>query len=157
MKTLKRRVHASILSICLASSLQAQDNILLIIADDIGADSFSLYSPADTAPTPNIDAIANQGVRFTNAWSNPSCTPTRATILTGRYGFRTGIGAPGDQVRQNEFTIPNALSQAGYATACFGKWHLGGNTNGGDDNPNLMGFDHFEGSPSGAVNLLQLE
>lgn len=131
------------------SAVQAQGNILLIIADDFGADSHGLYGVgSSTAPTPTINSLATDGVQFLRAWSNPVCSPTRATILTGRYGFRTGVGNPAgnNQIGLNEFTLPQALSQLGYSTACIGKWHLGGNSNGGGDNPNLMGFDHYSGS-----------
>ena len=131
---------------------QSQDNVLLIIADDYGADSSGLYFPGNTAPTPNINALSANGVRFTNAWSQPSCAPTRATILTGRYGFRTGVGTPGHTIPLNEFTIAQALKTAGYNTACIGKWHLSGNDNGGNDNPNLMGYDHYEGAITGVNN-----
>ncbi|MEM0895399.1 MAG: sulfatase-like hydrolase/transferase [Verrucomicrobiota bacterium] len=141
------------LSCCLVGggNALAQENILLIIADDLGADSVGLYSTAGTAPTPVIDALATNGVLFTNAWANPTCSPTRAGVLTGRASFRTGVGHPGDEIPLTEFTIPDALDTAGYATACIGKWHLGGSGNGGDDNPNLMGYDHYEGATGGGL------
>ncbi len=128
------------------------DNVLLIIADDLGADSVGLFSPANTtAPTPTLDGLAANGVRFTRCWSNPTCSPSRAALLTGRHGFRTGVGWPGDVIGLSEGTIANAFNSAGYGTACIGKWHLSNQTNGGDDNPNLMGFDHFSGAMSGAL------
>ena len=68
-------------------------NILLLIADDYGVDKASLYNTSGaTPPTPVIDSMRDHGVLFENAWANPICSPTRATMLTGRYGFRTGIG-----------------------------------------------------------------
>jgi len=130
---------------------RAGQNVLLIIADDYGADAMGLYSPAETAPTPTLDALAAGGVRFTNCWANPVCSPTRACILTGRHGFRTGVGFPDDAIDLNEFTIADAMSTAGYATACIGKWHLSDETNGGEDNPNLMGFDYYSGKTGGSV------
>ena len=136
-------------SLILSGLTFSQENILLIIADDYGAESLGLHNNPDAAPTPNIDALSASGVRFTDAWSQPSCAPTRATILTGRYGFRTGVGTPGDSISQNEFTMAQGLKSVGYNTACIGKWHLSGNNNGGDDNPNIMGFDHYEGSLAG--------
>ncbi|MEM7792789.1 MAG: sulfatase-like hydrolase/transferase, partial [Verrucomicrobiota bacterium] len=129
----------------------AQENILLVVADDLGADSVGLYSSASTAPTPIIDSLAQSGVRFTNAWAHPTCSPTRAGFLTGRHAFRTGVGAAGDEIALSEFTTAQALSNAGYATACIGKWHLSGSSNGNDDNPNLMGFDHYEGAMNGGI------
>lgn len=134
------------------SIANAGQNVLLIIADDLGADMVGLYSTADTAATPSIDSLAADGVLFTNAWSYPTCSPTRSAILTGRFGFRTGVGFPGDQIPLTEFTIPDALNNAGYATACIGKWHLGGNSNGGINNPTNMGFDYYEGATTGGIS-----
>jgi len=134
-----------------ASNCAAEQNVLLIIADDYGADAMGLYSSAETAPTLTLDTLAAGGVRFTNCWANPVCSPTRASILTGRHGFRTGVGFPGDVVDLNEFTIADAMSNAGYATACIGKWHLSNRTNGDVDNPNLMGFDYYSGNTGGAL------
>lgn len=148
------RLHHWILTIpvCLLPlKVEAQENVLLIIADDLGADSLGLYSSASTAPTPNIDSLSANGVRFTKAWASPTCSPTRAGLLTGRHAFRTGVGMGGDQIPLTEFTTAQALSDAGYATACIGKWHLGGATNGGDSNPNLMGFGHYEGAIAGTI------
>ena len=73
----------------------AAPNILLIIGDDMGVDALSSYGVAKHAPsTAALDALAREGVRFTNFWAQPVCSPTRATVITGRYGFRTGIGRP---------------------------------------------------------------
>jgi len=144
-------LYSTTLLVASLPPLAAQQNVLLIIADDLGADSLDLYAGSGSAPTPTIDSLAASGVTFNNAWANPTCTPTRAGIVTGRFGFRTGVGAVGDNLPLAEFTIPQALDSVGYATACIGKWHLGGNSNGGDDHPNLAGFDHYEGSTGGGV------
>jgi len=80
--------------------LERRPNILLIIGDDMGVETLSSYGIGDTHPTTaTLDEIAREGVKFDNFWSQPVCSPTRATMLTGRYGFRTGIGRPvnGDQ------------------------------------------------------------
>ena len=70
-------------------------NILLIIGDDMGVETLRSYGLGENPPaTPHLDEMAREGVRFNNFWSQPACSPTRATIMTGRYGFRTGIGAP---------------------------------------------------------------
>src|SRR5215216_2351332 len=78
------------------ASASTPQNILLIIADDYGADSSSLYNSINTGavlpPTPTIASLAQSGVVFRNAYANPVCSPTRACLITGRYGFRTGIG-----------------------------------------------------------------
>ncbi len=146
------------LMVLVLSSTQAKaNNVLLIIADDFGVDSHGLYGiGSSTAPTPTIDELALDGVQFLRAWSNPICSPTRATLLTGRYSFRTGVGfpvggEPSHQIRLNEFTLPDALSQLGYRSAAIGKWHLSGDSNGEGLNPNFMGFDHYSGSLAGFI------
>ncbi len=128
-----------------------QPNVLLVIADDLGVDSLNLYSATDGPPTPTLDSLANTGVRFTNCWGSPTCSPARAQILTGRYGFRTGVGQVGSVPSLSEGTIAQAFDAAGYSTACIGKWHLSDTTNGNRDNPNLMGFGHYEGNLGGGL------
>lgn len=127
-------------------------NLVVIVADDLGVDLVGAYAEgADPPCTPQVDALAAQGMLFRNAWSSPLCSPTRATLLTGRYGFRTGIGTivANDEsgLALDELTLPEALD--GYATTCVGKWHLAGNL--GPDHPNQSGFDHFAGILAGAV------
>ncbi len=134
-------------------------NVILIIADDLGVDNSGLYNTVDsTAPTPNIDAMAEHGVQFMNAWTYPICSSTRSTLITGRYGFRTGIGGlvsgghPG--ILLDEFTLPKAMDAASGSTiahANIGKWHIGSNVTGGADSPNVMGYDHFSGILRGGI------
>ncbi|MDP6387500.1 MAG: sulfatase-like hydrolase/transferase, partial [Planctomycetota bacterium] len=70
-----------------------QDNTLVLLSDDLGVDIVTCYLEGPVvAPTPNIDSLAREGVLFRNAWANPVCSPTRAHLQTGRYGFRTGVG-----------------------------------------------------------------
>lgn len=127
-------------------------NIVLIVADDFGVDMVSAYAEAAAPPcTPNLDALAAQGMLFRNAWAYPACSPTRAAIQTGRYGFRTGIGnvimnmTPG--LPLSEFTLPEML--VGYDSRYVGKWHLSGNL--GNMHPNNSGFADFVGTPRGGV------
>lgn len=76
-------------------SAPSQPNILLLIGDDIGVEALASYGiGSDPARTPNLDALAAGGTQFANTWSQPACSPTRATLLTGRFGFRTGVGMP---------------------------------------------------------------
>ncbi len=113
-----------------------QRNILLIIADDYGIDATRFYPKTDrrvTTPpapaTPNLTQLAADGLLFRNARAQPSCSPTRATIMTGRYGFRTGIGklVPKDRAptsrysHPSEFTLPEAFSEGvrGAAGGCL--------------------------------------
>lgn len=113
-------------------------------------------------PTPNIDALAQRGVLFRNTWANPSCSPTRACILTGRYPFRTYVGRwirhphhsdPIGTLAAREWTLPEVLDRAqiGYAHACVGKWHLGDASLGADTPRIYGGFDHFAGSLEGQI------
>lgn len=104
-------------------------NVLLLVFDDLGVDSAECYaSAANVAPMPNLAALCQSGMVFDRVWSNPTCSPTRATMLTGRYGFRTGIGQPVSRndvgLRSDEFTLPMALATEGVASANIGKWHL---------------------------------
>src|SRR5688572_3952206 len=107
-------------------------NIVYVLADDLGYGDVSCQNDDDLVPTPNFDRLAGQGMRFTDAHSNSAvCTPTRYGILTGRYCWRTpltqgvlqGFGEP--LIDPDRLTVPALLKQAGYATACIGKWHLG--------------------------------
>lgn len=86
---------ATLVWVSTANQATAAPNILLILADDMGVEALSVYGLGATAPTTTtIDALARNGVVFRNVWSQPVCSPTRATIMTGRYGFRTGVGRP---------------------------------------------------------------
>ena len=140
-------------------SADAHPNILLIVADDVGVDQSACYdAPAvDRAPQPNLENLCRNAVAFNRAWANPYCSPTRAGLLTGRYSFRTGVGEPlgrgGPGPSLDEYTLPQALDAVGtgYTHAVFGKWHLSDDDNGGNDHPNLAGFDHFAGAMAGQV------
>ena len=107
-------------------------NILFILADDLGYGDVSCYNPESKAPTPNIDRLAREGMRFTDAHSPSTvCTPSRYSILTGRMAFRTGFagvftGAGGPCLIEGfRLTLPSMLQSKGYTTALFGKWHVG--------------------------------
>jgi arylsulfatase A-like enzyme len=114
-----------------------KNNILLIIADDFGADSSDLYNSTNTGAklpyTPNIDRLAQSGVVFSQFYARPSCSQSRACVFTGRESFRTGVGcAIGNNVantpglNSNEYTLPRAFTTNAprYSLASFGKWHL---------------------------------
>ena len=135
----------AVFSACLSSlfGASAKPNIVFILADDLGFAELGCNG-SDRYKTPNIDALANSGVRFTRFYTVPLCGPSRAMILTGRYGFRSGavtqdacktIIRTGEKA---EVMIPTVLKKAGYASALIGKW--GQLTPSGD--PSDWGFDH---------------
>ncbi len=128
-------------------------NLLVVVLDDVGVDMIGAYQEGtDVERTPTIDALARDGVRFTGAYTSPLCSPTRACIMTGRYGFRTGIGnveeGKGHDLSIAEVTIPEVLdaSGRGYSHAAIGKWHLSADLEAGSTAPNEAGFEHFAGA-----------
>lgn len=134
----------------------APGNILLIIADDLGTDASAQYADGSEKPaTPTLNQLANQGLIFDNLWVNPACTPTRATLLTGKYGIRTQVLEVGDPLSLQESSLHNAIaasSVAQYATAVIGKWHVAGS--GADTNLNQpadFGVDYYAGIYNGGV------
>ncbi len=128
-------------------------NILLIIADDLGKDAIKGYTEGSIKPnTPNIDAIRTKGLIFNNFWSNPVCSPTRSCMLTGKYGYRTGVKGASDVLSQSETSLQkylNTNTNNKYATAVVGKWHLAGSNN--SYNPETLGIDYYSGIIRGAV------
>ena len=122
-------------------------NILLIIADDIGKDALNGFSEGSIKPiTPHIDSIRTSGLSFTNFWSYPTCSPTRASILTGKYGYRTGVKWASDVLDLSETSLQEYINQGSnnaYSTAIIGKWHLSGNSS--TFNPEVFGIDHYSG------------
>jgi len=107
-------------------------NIVLILADDLGYGDLEVYNSDSKIPTPNLNSLAENGLRFTDAHSPSSvCSPTRYGILTGQYAWRTqlkkGVLWAWDKplIASDRVTIPKILSEKGYQTACIGKWHLG--------------------------------
>jgi len=134
-------------------------NILLLLADDMGVDQVGAYAEgAAPAKTPQIDALAANGVLFRNAWSNPLCSPSRALIQTGRYAYRTGVVNaavlfPRNALSVRETTIAEVLRPVGYRCGLFGKWHLGDSLNvGGKCSPNLAGWGNYAGSLIGQLD-----
>lgn len=104
----------------------ARPNIVLCMTDDQGWADMGYYGQKQ-APMPNLDAMAAGGVRFDRFYAaHPSCTPTRASVLTGRNPNRMGCFWPGMPFKKQELTIAQAVKQAGYASGHFGKWHLNG-------------------------------
>ncbi len=110
----------------------SQPNILFILADDLGYGDVGIYNPQSKVPTPNLDRLAAEGIRFNDAHSPSTvCTPTRYSVLTGRMAFRinyagvfTGVGGP-CLITEDRLTLPQLLREQGYTTALYGKWHIG--------------------------------
>jgi len=134
-------------------TVTSSPNILLIIADDLGKDAIKGYSEGSIkANTPNIDAIRTKGLVFTNFWSSPVCSPTRACIVTGKYGYRTGVKGASVILSQSETSLQQYISTKTnnkYATAVVGKWHLAGSNN--SYNPETLGIEYFSGIIRGAI------
>lgn len=122
-------------------------NILLIIADDLGKDALNGFSEGSIKPsTPHIDALRTSGISFINFWSYPTCSPTRSSILTGKYGYSTGVKWAGDVLSQSEVSLQRYINQETnnrYATSIVGKWHLSGNQT--SINPESFGIDYYAG------------
>lgn len=107
-------------------------NVVVVVADDLGWGDLRCYNPESKIPTPQLDKLAKEGLRFTDAHSPSSvCTPTRYSLLTGRYAWRTRLqsgvlwGYSPPLIDPRRPTLASVLSKAGYRTAGFGKWHLG--------------------------------
>ena len=143
-------------------------NIVFFVVDDLGYRDLSCYG-STFYETPHVDRLAQQGTRLTRCYAAcPVCSPTRASLMTGKYPQRTGItdyigAAQPEQWKRNtrhlpanysvhlaleEFTIAEALKGAGYATAHFGKWHLGSVRRQSDANPGVNGFDEWLSAPN---------
>ena len=129
-----RILSAIVVSLLFAATAPAAElpNIVFILADDLGYGDVGCYSEESKVPTPHLDKLAAQGMRFTDAHSPSTvCTPTRYSLLTGRMAFRlnyrgvfTGVGGP-CLITEDRLTLPQMLKNAGYMTAMFGKWHVG--------------------------------
>jgi arylsulfatase A len=116
----------------LAAARRRLPNIVIILADDLGYGDIGAYNPESKIPTPHVDRMAREGIRFTDAHTPCAvCSPTRYGLLTGRYPWRTELKQqvlwPFDKplIEKGRLTMGSMLKQRGYHTACFGKWHLG--------------------------------
>ncbi|KRQ14662.1 arylsulfatase [Bradyrhizobium manausense] len=135
-----------------ASAQQPQKpNVVFILADNVGYGDLGSYGGGELrgAPTPRLDQLAREGLRLTQYLVEPGCTPSRAALMTGQYSIRSGLslvaleGTP-NTLSARAFTMGELFKGAGYATAIFGKWHLGGEP---QSLPTAHGFDEFYGIP----------
>ena len=156
-RTLRFALLASLASLVAASApasaQQQKPNILFILADTIGYGDIGANGGGELrgAPTPRIDRFAAEGLRLTQFLVEPSCTPSRAAFMTGRYSIRSGlslVAVEGTDISlpAREITMAEMLRDAGYSTAIFGKWHLGSQSY---SQPQNKGFDEFYGIPPG--------
>lgn len=129
-------------------------NVLLIITDDMGLDATPGYNIGTLKPNmPNLQNLTNSGIKFNNVWSSPTCSPTRATILTGKYGYRTGVLEAGHNLSTQEISLQTYINNNTgnqYANAVIGKWHLGPASQ--PSHPNDMGIDFFSGMTQSGVD-----
>ncbi len=160
------KLASVVLSLCLSCAPKNKPevppttpNIVLMVVDDLGYSDMSSTGTSPDVSTPNIDAIANSGVRFTNAYATSSiCSPSRAGLITGSYQHRWGTfwyGGPG--IHNPEFkTIPELLKQKNYTTGYVGKVHYGSNDHFTDNRsfPLNHGFDYFYGHTSARKHYL---
>ena len=132
----------------LGSANAAHPNIVVILVDDMGYGDPQCFNPNSKILTPNINSLARDGMRFTDAHaSGPLCHMSRYGLITGRYPFRTDVGRWSKQalIEPGQVTVASMLRDNGYRTAMVGKWHLGFNENGYD-----------KPLPGGPVDVLSL-
>lgn len=120
----------------------AAPNIILLMGDDHGWEEVG-YNGHPYVQTPFLDEMAASGLRLDRFYAQPSCSPTRGSVLTGRHPNRYGIFRPGYSIRPEEITVAHCLREAGYATAHFGKWHVGPVKKESPTNPGAMGFEKW--------------
>jgi arylsulfatase A-like enzyme len=133
------------------ASAQQRPNVVFILADNVGYGDIGAYGGGELrgAPTPRIDQLAREGLRLTQYLVEPACTPSRAALMTGQYSIRNGLsliaieGSP-YTLPARAFTMGELFKGTGYATAIFGKWHLGSAP---QSLPTAHGFDEFYGIP----------
>ena len=126
----------------------ARPNIILLVADDQGWGDVG-YQGHPVLKTPHLDEAARSGLRFDRFYAQaPVCSPTRATLLTGRHPNRMGVFTWGYPIRPQEITLAKLLREAGYATGHFGKWHLGSVYRASPVHPGRMGFERWVSSPN---------
>lgn len=137
-------------SLCAKESLPAKPNVILIVTDDQGYGDLSCHGNP-ILKTPNFDKLHNESVRFIDFHTDPTCAPSRAALLTGKYAHRAGVWhtiAGGNHLRASELTMADVFKASGYRTGLFGKWHLGSNY---PYRPMDRGFDEWLGQGDGGT------
>ena len=139
----------------LALAADEKPNVVFILADNVGYGDLGPYGGGELrgAPTPRIDQLAHEGLKLTQFLVEPACTPSRAALMTGQYSIRNGLSliivpGPRSTLSAHAYTMGDMFHGLGYATAIFGKWHLGGEP---QSLPTAHGFDEFYGIPPDIV------
>jgi arylsulfatase len=144
----------------LQQAAKTRPNIVFMLVDNMGYGDLSCYAgPIRGVPTPRIDKLAREGIQLTNFNVEPECTPSRSALMTGRMPIRSGTSSVvmtggKDGLSPWEYTIAELLSDAGYATAHYGKWHLGSNEG---RFPTDQGFDEWYGIPRSTGETMWLD
>lgn len=163
-----RAFLSAVLLLLATASAESQSNLLVLMADDAGIDLVGAYGEhAGAPPTPHLDALAGNGVLFRNCWTTPSCSPSRAMVLTGQLPFRTGVGnafsfeGVQQEISVDEVSLADVVAPTHHRWA-VGKWHLATQTGSGAIHPLLMGFEHQVGpvanlpeEPNGYFNYIK--
>jgi hypothetical protein len=162
MSLLPRLLFAVTLAVAFAAASSARaaavrPNVVFVMTDDAGYGDFGCYGATDIR-TPHVDRLAREGVRLTDFYAMPQCSPTRAALISGRYQQRvrieSALGSSGRSLElglpANGRTLPRLLKNHGYATGLIGKWHLGYKP---EFSPQAHGFDHAFGPLSGYVDF----
>lgn len=145
MKKMRFASHAVICLVLLSLPVFGDErpNVVIVMADDHGYGDTG-YTGHPFVQTPNLDAMAGGGVVFNRFYASaPVCSPTRASVMTGRHPFRTNVPNHGHYMRPHETTIAEALKDAGYVTGHFGKWHIGSVQPNSPTSPGGAGFDEW--------------
>lgn len=166
--TFEKQLPATLLAVlaifttaAIADTAAKPPNILLIIADDMGLDASPCYREGDEKPAmPNLERLCRQGMVFDNFYATPMCSSTRATIMTGRYGFRTGVGSAVGRNSSNGlpltettlFQFLDRYAPQSYAHAVIGKWHLSTMENGDVEHPQSAGTGYYSGVITGTID-----
>lgn len=140
-----------------STPVPSRPNVILILTDDVGYGDIGCFGAPDVK-TPHIDRLAREGVKLTDFYATPQCTPTRAALISGQYqqrwGLERALGSTGASLEAGlpatGHTLPRLLKDHGYATALFGKWHLGYKP---EFSPNAHGFEEFFGFLSGYIDF----
>ncbi|MCZ6829302.1 MAG: sulfatase-like hydrolase/transferase, partial [Gammaproteobacteria bacterium] len=133
-------VICSLLASC--GTEKERPNILLIVLDDFGYNDLAINNGSDS-PTPTLDQLAREGLRFTRHYTESSCSPSRIALLTGRYPASLGFHPLGSGLAREVETLPDVLSAHGYSSHMIGKWHAGDAHR--ESRPEFQGFDHWFG------------